>query len=171
MLLGFAGGYARSVINQDDGDRSEARTGYGVGYVSLGTENWFGDINVALGRSDVKDESGTVFGTTSDYDASNFALYLGGGREFWSEQGMFCLTPEASLLLSDYYQDAHEEKSVLPREVYDYDRTSIVSGLGVTLAMQQEFDIMILKPEARLRWLHPRGRLRCPLPPLARDPL
>jgi outer membrane autotransporter protein len=154
VLLGFAGGYARSVISQDDGDFSEARTGYGVGYVSLGTEDWFGDINVAVGRSDIEDRSGAAFGNRADYKATDLAVYLGGGKEMWSSCGRFCLTPEASVLMSDYYQQAYVEEGIRPRKVSAYDRVSIVSGLGATVAMQQEFDTLILKPEARVRWLH-----------------
>jgi len=154
VLIGLAGGYARSVINQDDGSFSEARTGYGVGYVSVGTEDWFGDINVAVGRSDIEDRSRTVFGNRADYNATDFAVYLGGGKELWSSCGRFCLTPEASVLMSDYYQQAYVEEGMLPKEVSSYDRVSIVSGLGATVAMQQEYDTLILRPEARLRWLH-----------------
>ncbi len=154
VLLGFAGGYARSVINQDDGDDSVAKTGYGVGYVSFGTGNWFGDINLAIGRSSIKDESGTMFGTHSDHKASNYALYLGGGREIRSRNGRVILTPEGSVLMSDYIQNAYTEGGMLPREVHAYERTSIASSLGATLAVQQEFDIMILKPEVRAHWLH-----------------
>jgi len=156
VLLGVAGGYARSDIKQYDGDFSEAKTGYGVVYASVGKQDWFGDISIAAGRSDIEDDSGTAFDAHADYKASNFALYLGGGKELRSRSGMFSLTPEASLLLSDYYQNAYTEGmgTGAGRDVDAFGRSSILSSLGASVAMQKEFDIMILRPEARLRWLH-----------------
>jgi T5SS/PEP-CTERM-associated repeat protein len=154
ILFGVAGGYVRSDIDQDDGSRSEATTGYGVVYVSLGTEDWFGDISGAFGRSSIENRSGTVFGNRSDYNAGNFALYLGGGREIRFGGDRFTLTPEGSLLLTSYQQGDYVETGLLPRAVEAYDRQSAISGLGARLAMQEEYETLLLKPELRARWLH-----------------
>jgi T5SS/PEP-CTERM-associated repeat protein len=156
VLLGIAGGYARSDIDQDDGSESEAVTGYGVFYASVGTKDWFGDISMAFGRSDIEDDSGTVFGADADYEANNFALYAGGGKEMRSPGGRFFFTPQASLLLSQYQQTSYTEKmsTGVAREVEAYDHNSVVSSLGAAVAMQQEYDTVTLRPEVRLRWLH-----------------
>ena len=73
-----------------------------------------------------------------------------------SRSGMFSFTPKASLLLSDYYQNAYTEQvsSSVARDVPAYGRSSIQSSLGAVVAMQKEYNITILRPEARLRWLH-----------------
>lgn len=156
ILVGVAGGYARSNIKQNDGDTSKANTGYGAFYASAGTKDWFGDVSLAVGRSNIEDDSGTAFGAHADYKASNFALYLGGGKEMRSRSGLLSLTPAASLLLSDYYQDAYTEEMApgVARDVASYENSSVLSSLGATLAVQKEYDIMVLKPEARFRWLH-----------------
>jgi outer membrane autotransporter protein len=127
-----------------------------VFYASVGTKDWFGDINIAAGRSDIEDESGTEIDAQADYKASNFALYLGGGKEMRSRSGRFFFTPKASLLLSDYYQNGYSEEIEpgVVRDVASYDRGSIISSLGAAVAMQKEYDSTILRPEARLRWLH-----------------
>ncbi|HSR87376.1 MAG TPA: autotransporter outer membrane beta-barrel domain-containing protein, partial [Pontiella sp.] len=156
VLLGVAGGYARSDIDQDDGRDSQADTGYGVFYASVGTQDWFGDVSVAFGRSDIEDDSGTVFGSEADYDANNYALYVGGGKEMRSRSGMFFFTPQASLLMSQYQQNSYTEKmgTGVAREVDAYDYSSVVSSLGAAVAMQQDYENLTLRPELRLRWLH-----------------
>lgn len=155
-LVGVAGGYAHSRIDQDDNDRSEAKTGYAVVYASFGTEDWFGDVNLAYGRSSVEDRSGTVFGAEADYKASNYALYLGGGKEMQSRDGLFVFTPEASLLMSYYSQEDYTEEAGVGvvREVEWYEHHSAVSMLGATVAMQLEQGDLVFEPETYLRWMH-----------------
>ncbi|MCK4565627.1 MAG: autotransporter outer membrane beta-barrel domain-containing protein, partial [Verrucomicrobia bacterium] len=154
-LIGVAGGYVRSDIKQDDGDASNAKTGYGVLYASWGTEDWFGDLNMAYGRSKIDQRSGTAFANTTDYDAKNYAFYFGGGKEMKLNDGRFLFTPQASLLWSYYNQEGYtEESTYLAREVASYDRSSYLSSLGATFAFQQEYDIAVVKPEVRLYWLH-----------------
>jgi len=154
-LMGIAGGYGRSVIAQNDSDNSEAKTGYGVLYFTHGTEEWFGHLNIAFGRSKVNQHSGTVFENSSDFDASNFATYIEGGKEMMMNRRL-SFTPKASLLWSYYYQESYTEKSNggVAREVDAYEHDSVLSSLGAALAYRQPFDTMVLKPEARFYWLH-----------------
>ncbi|MBN2162721.1 MAG: autotransporter domain-containing protein, partial [Pontiellaceae bacterium] len=154
LLFGVAGGFVRSVVKQDNDDRSVAKTGYGAGYVSYSSGAWFADAQLALGVSSVEDQSGSVFGNTAEYDAVNAALYLGGGRELCSSCGHWILTPEASLLLSEYMQEEYTERGMVPRIVDDYERFSIRSGLGATLAFLQNVDCILLKPSVHTRWIH-----------------
>ena len=60
------------------------------------------------------------------------------------------------MLLSQYQQNSYTEKmsTGVVREVEAFDRSSVVSSLGAAVAMEQEFDNLILRPEARFRWLH-----------------
>jgi T5SS/PEP-CTERM-associated repeat protein len=155
ILVGFAGGYGRSVIRQDDSDKSEGRTGYGVLYANAGTKDWFSHANVAVGFGSVDQRSGTIFGNTADFNTGNFATYLEGGRQVKVNRHL-SVTPKASMLWSYYYQEGYTEKSNLgvEREVDSYGRNSFLSSLGTAVAYQQEYDTLILKPEARLYWLH-----------------
>ena len=154
LLVGVAGGYVRSVLNLNNDDRSVAKTGYGAGYVSVGTDSWFADVQLALGLGDVEDASGSAFANAAEYKAYQAALYLGGGKALRAFDGRVIFTPEASILLSEYMQESYTETGLLPRDVDAYDRFSARSGLGASLAVQQEFEIVILRPELRCRWLH-----------------
>jgi len=103
VLLGAAGGYARSDLTQDNRDSSDATTGFGVLYGSVGTEDWFGDLNLSYGRSSIETRSGTTLGGAGSTDADHFAAYLGGGKEIrsTSDDGVM-FTPEAALLIGYY---------------------------------------------------------------------
>ena len=81
ILAGLAGGLVTTDIDQDDGDSSEASTGYGLLYASWGTLSWFGDVNLGYGHSSIKDRTGTDFDSHAKYDANQLAFYVGGGRE------------------------------------------------------------------------------------------
>jgi outer membrane autotransporter protein len=154
-LLGVAGGYVRSNLDQDDGDNSQARGGYGMLYLGSGTVDWFGDFNMAFGRSKVELESGSAFGNTAEFDASTFAVYFGGGKEMAIKRCL-TVTPKASMLWNYYYQPSYVEESSdsLAREVDMFERNSLLSTLGVSVAWQSEFESAMLKPELRLNWLH-----------------
>jgi outer membrane autotransporter protein len=155
-LIGLAGGYVRSNIKQDDGDDSKSKTGYGVLFASWGTEDWFSDFNIGFGRSEIDQRSGTLFDSTAEYDARNYAFYFGGGKEMKLSDGRFLFTPKASMLWSYYAQEGYTDESTIAvtREVDPYDRDSFLSSLGASFAFQNEYDIMVVKPEARLFWLH-----------------
>ncbi|MBN2684136.1 MAG: autotransporter domain-containing protein [Pontiellaceae bacterium] len=155
LLMGFGGGYSYSTLSQNAG-QSRANTGYGVGYVSLSQDAWFGDMALAVGGGSVKDTANSAFAFQGDYDAGNGSLYLGGGREMELLDGLLILTPEASMQLGYYYQDSHLETSLsgLSRNVDSYDQFSAQSSVGATLALQKEVDGIIWQPELRVRWLH-----------------
>jgi T5SS/PEP-CTERM-associated repeat protein len=154
VLVGVAGGYARSDVEQEDGDSSSATTCYGVGYMSMRDEAWFGDVSLAIGRSSIEDESGSVFSNSADYNAANIAFYCGVGRDVCLSKGGFMLTPEASILLSGYLQDSYTEEGVLARSVSAYERVGAQSGLGATLSWRQEDRGLMFCPEIGVRWLH-----------------
>uniref|UniRef100_UPI003568CF19 autotransporter domain-containing protein n=1 Tax=Pontiella sp. TaxID=2837462 RepID=UPI003568CF19 len=154
-LLGVAGGYVRSNLDQADGDSSQARGGYGMLYLGRGTVDWFGDFNMAFGRSKVELESGSAFGNTAEFDASTFSVYFGGGKAMAINRRL-TVTPTASMLWNYYYQPSYIEESPdsLAREVDMFERNSLLASLGASLAWQQEFESATLKPELRLSWLH-----------------
>ena len=155
MLVGMAGGFGRSVIRQDDSDTSEGRTGYGVLYANVGTKAWFSHASAAVGLGSVEQRSGTAFGNSADFDVGNFAAYLEGGRQVMVNRSL-SVTPKASMLWSYYYQEGYTEDTTMgvAREVDSYDRNSFLASIGAAVAFQQEYDTLILKPEARLYLLH-----------------
>jgi outer membrane autotransporter protein len=151
-LLGIAGGYARSDLAQDNNDTSDAQSGYGTLYASLGTVDWFGDLVLSFGRTRVESQSGTVLGEGADYDADNIAIYFGGGKEIQSSgNDGVVFTPEAALVASYYGQDSYTDGLM---QVDAYDRWSVQSRLGAALAVQKPMGSAVLKPEFRTYWLH-----------------
>ncbi len=156
FLVGVAGGYGRSVILQDNDDRSEAKTGFGAGYLSMGTDAWYGDMAIAIGRSSIEDMSGSTFGSHADYDATSYALQLNGGNEWRLLNGLLYVTPQASMLLSYYRQEDYTESSGggVERDVASYERFSAVAGIGAAVAVEKHLENTVVRPEVRYRWLH-----------------
>ena len=58
LLFGLAGGYAGSNLEGDNNDKSDATTGYGLIYASVGTNDWFGDLVLSYGLTDMDNEAG-----------------------------------------------------------------------------------------------------------------
>jgi outer membrane autotransporter protein len=155
LLLGVAGGYARSDIDQDNRDSSDAQTGYGMLYASVGTADWFGDLNLSYGRSDVETRSGTVFDASGDFNADSFGLYVGGGKEIRFSRNRFMVTPEAAFIVGWYDQESYSESSSFTAmEVDAYDRWSYQTRLGAALGMEYLSGSVLIKPEVRGYWLH-----------------
>lgn len=156
ILAGVAGGMATTDISQDDGDSSDATTGYGLFYASWGTLSWFGDLNLGYGHSKIEDRSGTMFNTTASYGADQFGFYLGGGKEMVTMDDHLFITPSASLESSYYMQESYVEKSsmALPRRVDSYDYLSMQSELGLKISYSRELERAALVPEVHANWLH-----------------
>ncbi len=151
MLLGAAGGYSRSDLTQDNNDSSDADTGFGVLYGSWGTTDWFGDLNLSYGRSRIETRSGTMLGGEGDFDADNYAVYVGGGKEIRETDGDLLFTPEAALIIGYYDQEDYNDGAM---DIDAYDRWSYQSRLGAALALQKHAGSVVLKPEVRIHWLH-----------------
>ncbi len=156
LLLGVAGGMATTDISQNDGDSSEASTGYGLVYASYGTLSWFGDLNLGYGRSSIEESSGTSFKSSAKYSASQFGFYLGGGREMVFSEDRLFVTPSAALSGAYYLQESYTEKSTasVPRRVDEYDHLGLQSELGVKLSYSYDLERSVLMPEVHVNWLH-----------------
>ena len=61
------------------------------------------------------------------------------------------LTPEAALMLGYYDQQGYNDGLM---DIDSYDRWSVQSRLGWTLAVLKQTDSAVLKPEFRIHWLH-----------------
>ncbi len=156
-LFGVAGGYAGTTIDGDNGDESEASTGYGMLYASYGTKDWFGDLVVSYGDSSIDNDSGTAFGVKSSTDASQTAFYIGGGREFKDPDGSSALLrPLLALQASQYDQDGYTEKSsnAVTKQVDDFDHWSYQTILGAEMILPAKGTTVDIDTELRAYWLH-----------------
>jgi outer membrane autotransporter protein len=155
-LFGGAGGYASSDISQDDGDSSKSGTGFGMLYSSWGTSSWFADASLAYGLGSVKNNSGTVFDTSAEFDSSQFAYYLGGGKELVFNEDRVFVTPSAGLMGGWYMQDSYTESSstAVAKNVDAYNHWSLNSEIGAKVAFHKDFMRSVLMPEVHANWIH-----------------
>ncbi|MDZ8119402.1 autotransporter outer membrane beta-barrel domain-containing protein [Pontiella agarivorans] len=156
LLVGLAGGYSMSDIDQDDGDESESDMGYGILYGSYGSKAWFADASLAYGMGSVENNSGTDFDSEADFDASQFGFYLGGGKELVYRQDTVFVTPTLGLSGGNWMQDGYKEKSSgsVVKKVDDYNRWNFKSELGVETVFRKELRNSVLMPEVHVKWLH-----------------
>ncbi len=154
ILVGLAGGSNSGSVDKNNGASGNTKTTYGAIYASLGTKDWFLDGSMIYGSSSIDNTLGDVLDTTASYDAQNLAFYLGGGKEIIGKY--LIITPQASMLVNYYKQDAYEEQAsgALPRSVDSFDALYVQSSLGCSLAAYTTVGKITLKPEVRAHWLH-----------------
>ncbi len=154
ILLGLAGGSNNGSIDKENNGTGDSKTTYGALYSSIGTKSWFMDGSLIYGSSQIDQKLGDVFDTTSEYDAMNLAFYLGGGKEFTGDY--LIVTPQASLLVNYYEQDAYDEESTgaEPRSIDAFDALYVQSSIGCNLGVYSSMGNLTLKPELRAHWLH-----------------
>ncbi len=155
-LFGLAGGYAGSTLDGDNGDKSDAATGYGMLYANYGTKDWFGDLIVSYGLTDMDNTSGTDFDVASSVEASQTAFYIGGGYQFEDEPSGSLFRPLLGLQVSQFDQDAYTEESpnALAKDVDAYDRLSVQSSFGASLVFPKAGKKMDMELHLRTYWLH-----------------
>ena len=155
-LFGLAGGYAGSILDGDNGDESDATTGYGILYANYGTKDWFGDLVASYGLTDMDNTSGTDFDVTSSTEASQSTFYIGGGYQFEDEPSGALLRPLLGLQISQFDQDAYTEESSnsLAKDVAAYDRWSYLSTVGASLIFPKAGQKVNMELLLRTYWLH-----------------
>jgi outer membrane autotransporter protein len=151
LMIGAAGGYARSSLTQDNFDSSDAWTRFGILYAAFAGEKWFGDVTLSYGRSRIQTRSGTVFGAEGKSDAQHYAVYVGGGRDFHLSDGGIIFTPEAALYVDYFDQESYSDGY---RDMDAYDRWSYQSRLGAALAVRKQIGSVVVKPDVHAYWLH-----------------
>ncbi len=154
VLFGLAGGKGSGSIDKDNGGSADTDSIYGSVYGSIGTKDWFADAAFIYGASSVEAELGSTFNTEAEYDAQNFAFYVGGGKEIIGDY--FIFTPQVSLLANFYEQDGYTEEAsnAVGREVDDFSTVYLQSSLGGSLGMYMGMGDLVLKPEISAYWLH-----------------
>ncbi|MDF7826529.1 autotransporter outer membrane beta-barrel domain-containing protein, partial [Pontiellaceae bacterium B12227] len=156
LLVGLAGGYAGSNLEGDNGDQSDAATGYGILYANYGAEDWFGDLVLGLGSMSMDNTSGTAFDTSSSVDASQASFYIGGGKEAVDERSGILLRALLGLQISQFSQDAYTETSTtaVGKDVDAYDRLSYRSKVGISIINPGKDAAVSLESDFRAFWLH-----------------
>jgi outer membrane autotransporter protein len=152
-LFGLAGGTGYSTT--DKGNASmDTKTIFGTGYASYGTEDWFSDLGIIYGSTEVDARLGTTFDTTADYRAQNLAFFAGGGKEIARDYVIF--TPELSFLGTYYFQENYQEEAsnAVGRKVRSLETFNLQSTLGTSMAMYMGLGEVTFKPEIRAYWLH-----------------
>jgi outer membrane autotransporter protein len=125
-------------------------------YSSWGSQSWFADASVAYGLGSVKNDSGTVFDTSAEFDSSQFAYYLGGGKEMVFKDDRLFVTPSAGLMGGLYMQDSYTESSstAVAKNVDAYSHWSLDSEIGAKVAFHKELNRSVLMPEVHANWIH-----------------
>jgi hypothetical protein len=155
-LFGLAGGYAGTMLEGENGDESDGSTTYGLFYASYGTKDWYGDIVLSYGKTDMDNTSGTAFDVTSNVEASQTAFFIGGGKEIQDTESDALLHPLIGLQISLYDQDAYTEQSTtaVAKDVAAYDRWSYQSILGASILIPTAGKTVDHETELRAFWMH-----------------
>ena len=155
-LFGLAGGYAGSILDGDNGDESDASTGYGILYANYGTKEWFGDLVLSYGLTDMDNTSGTDFDVTSNTKASQSTVYIGGGYQFEDKPSGALLRPLFGIQVNWFDQDAYTESSnnSLAKDVEAYDRLGAQSTLGASVVFPKAGETVDMELQLRSFWLH-----------------
>jgi outer membrane autotransporter protein len=84
--------------------------------------------------------------------------YLGGGYDLIDTRGGTVFTPEVSIQYATYKQDAYAETgtAAVPRVFDDFDADSLLSSIGMNIAMQQRkaLQTFAFQLDGRLHWMH-----------------
>lgn len=156
LLVGVAGGYARTHIDASQTYKTDTDTKHGSVYSSIGFERLYFDASANYAWLDTDEENSTTRGSI---DATSMSGYIGGGMVF-KFKDRFAITPAASFLASHYDQDSYTRKNDLlgQMKVDSYDEDSYLSSLGVNIASVHHIDIFskgfAFSPELRMHWLH-----------------
>ena len=154
MMIGLSGGLAGSSIDQEDGDTSDASTAYGALYGTVRMKSFDLDLIGSYGASSVESESGTVFGSDAEMDASTMVFYIGASEE--ASAGSYTFTPLVAFQAANYSQDAYDEVSTnaIGRAVESYDRWSFKSILGADIASVKTLQRFDLITRVKASWQH-----------------
>lgn len=151
LLVGLVGGYARADLDSESYD-ADIDTYYGSLYSTFGGEHLFIDLALTYGVADTKESNSAMADATFKSDL--VSLYAGTGWGFEIADKLL-LTPDASLLMTHYAQDAYARTA---GTVQDYDTTSLQGALGANLSTIHQIDWLsqglALIPELRLHYIH-----------------
>lgn len=152
LLVGLAGGYARADLESDSYD-TNIDTFYGSLYSTAGGDNLFIDLALTYGATDTK-ESNSTLEEDAAFDSDLLCLYAGSGWRFEIADKIL-LTPDASLLLTYYGQNAYARSTGM---IAEYDTTSLQGAIGINASTVHQVDWLsqglAFIPELRLHYIH-----------------
>ncbi len=155
LLVGIAGGYARTDLDAGAAYDAAVDTYHGSVYSTFGGDALFVDVALTYGWSSTDEENTASEGS---FNSSLYSAYVGAGYAFNLGE-KFSITPEISLLASYYNQEDYERSGILGSgTVKEYDTSSFLGSIGVNLATQHQLDWLsrgiAFIPEVRMHYLH-----------------
>ncbi|WP_372845930.1 autotransporter domain-containing protein [Pontiella sp.] len=164
LLLGLAGGYARSDLDSDAYD-ADVDTWHGTAYATYGWESVYVDLAGTYGHSDIDESSsisGSLVDSSSGFGADIVSGYIAAGKRFDLKETL-SLVPQASFLGTYYSQDEFVREGPIYGDsgsatYKDYDSWSGLLSLGASLSTMHQIDWLnqgvAFIPEVRAFWLH-----------------
>ncbi len=157
LLVGVAGGYARTDLDAGAAYEADVDTYYGSIYSTIGGESFFVDLAATYGVAKTE-ESNLLSKQANNFDSDILSFFIGAGKSFDVKEKL-SITPEASLLTSYYNQEAFDRvTSIGTGSIQEYETWSYLSALGVNFATQHQIDWLnhglTYVPEFRAHWLH-----------------
>jgi hypothetical protein len=159
LLIGLSAGTASSQIDGGTTYGSSIDfTQLGV-YASIGSEKSYFDFAFTQADIDHDVNNRILSNVKESYSASLNSFYVGAGRSIQLSERIK-ITPEASLLISTYDQDAYQRSGVYAgdtKQIASYSADSQLLTLGATLSTKNQIDWfnrgLAIIPELRFHWL------------------
>ncbi|MDF7824280.1 autotransporter outer membrane beta-barrel domain-containing protein [Pontiellaceae bacterium B12227] len=155
LLIGLAGGYARTDLDAGVAYQADVDTYYGSLYSTVGGDSFFFDLAFTYGWASTDEENEV---SAASFDSALFSAYAGAGYVFDLGDAV-ALTPEVSLLASYYDQEQYNREGILGTgTVKEYDSTSCQGAIGATLATQHQLEWLnrgiAYTPQVRAHYIH-----------------
>jgi hypothetical protein len=158
LIIGISGGASQYNTDFDGGGNENTTAAHGNLYGTYGAERGYIDAGIAYGWNQVDTRTADPFRLDGDYDAQLANAYLGGGYDLIDTKGGTVFTPEIAIQYAKYKQDSYTEKgtAAVPRVFDDFDSDSLLSSVGMNVAMQKKraMKTFAYQLDGRLHWMH-----------------
>ena len=159
LLIGLSAGITSSQINGGTTYGSSIdSTQMGI-YASIGSEKSYFDFAYTQSDMDHEVNNRVLSNVNETYSATLNSFYVGVGQSIHLNK-RFKITPEASLLISTYDQDAYQRSGVYAgdtKQIASYSTDSQMLSLGATLSTKNQINWsnrgLTMIPEFRFHWL------------------
>ncbi len=154
ILIGAAGGTARTDIETDEPGSADVDSWFGTLYSTLGTDTLYFDATLSYGHSSIISQRGGLFPAQANYDAHSAVGYIGVGKTYRPAQWIE-IDPRLGGQVDYYRQEGFTETGILNNTYSVYDRWSFTSTLGSDFSFPfQATDNLLLRPMLHLDWQH-----------------
>ncbi len=159
LLIGLSAGTASSQIDGGTTYGSSIDSIQMGVYASIGSEKSYFDFAYTQSDMDHDVNNKVLSNVNESYSSTLNSFYVGVGQSIHLNK-QFKITPEASLLISTYDQDAYQRSGVYAgdtKQISSYSTDSQMLGLGATLSTKNQIDWfnrgLAVFPEFRFHWL------------------